>query len=48
VSARSAVRPGQPVELAVDTSRLQFFDPDSGLTIGHPQTSPAAAAAQVA
>jgi multiple sugar transport system ATP-binding protein len=36
VSARSAVRPGQPLELAVDTSRLQFFDPSSGATIGHP------------
>jgi multiple sugar transport system ATP-binding protein len=48
VSARSAVRPGQPVEVAVDTSRLQFFDPDSSLTIGHPQTSQATAAAQVA
>jgi multiple sugar transport system ATP-binding protein len=34
VSARSAVRPGQPHELALDTSRLHFFDPDSGLTIG--------------
>jgi len=36
VSARSAVRPGQPVELAVDTRRLHFFDPSSGATIGHP------------
>jgi multiple sugar transport system ATP-binding protein len=34
VAARSKVRPGQPVELAVDTSNLQFFDPDSGLAIG--------------
>jgi multiple sugar transport system ATP-binding protein len=34
VAARSKVRPGQPVELAVDTSNLQFFDPDSGLSIG--------------
>jgi multiple sugar transport system ATP-binding protein len=47
VSARSGVRPGQPVELAVDTSRLQFFDTDSGLTIGHPQSSQAAATAQL-
>jgi multiple sugar transport system ATP-binding protein len=37
VAARSKVRPGQPVELAVDTSNLQFFDPDSGLSIGHAQ-----------
>jgi multiple sugar transport system ATP-binding protein len=36
VSARSAVRPGQPLELAVDTRRLHFFDPASGETIGHP------------
>jgi multiple sugar transport system ATP-binding protein len=34
VAARSAVRPGQPIELAVDTSNLQFFDTDSGLSIG--------------
>jgi multiple sugar transport system ATP-binding protein len=34
VAARSKVRPGQPVELAVDTSSLQFFDPESGLSIG--------------
>jgi multiple sugar transport system ATP-binding protein len=36
VSARSQVRPGQPIELGVDTHRLQFFDPGSGLSIGHP------------
>jgi multiple sugar transport system ATP-binding protein len=34
VAARSKVRLGQPAELAVDTSNLQFFDPDSGLAIG--------------
>jgi multiple sugar transport system ATP-binding protein len=39
VSARSQVRPGQPVELGVDTRNLQFFDPASGLSIGHPQAS---------
>jgi len=33
VSARSAVRPGSQLELALDTSRLQFFDAVSGLTI---------------
>jgi multiple sugar transport system ATP-binding protein len=48
VSARSAVRPGRPAELAVDTSRVQFFDPDSGLTIGHPQASASATAGQTA
>jgi multiple sugar transport system ATP-binding protein len=37
VAARSKVRAGQPTELAVDTSNLQFFDTDSGLSIGHPQ-----------
>jgi multiple sugar transport system ATP-binding protein len=39
VSARSAVRPGQPLELAVDTRRLHFFDPSSGDTIGHPMNT---------
>jgi multiple sugar transport system ATP-binding protein len=34
VSARSPVRAGQPLQLAVDTSRLHFFDPTSGETIG--------------
>ena len=37
VAARSKVRTGQPIELAVDTSNLQFFDPESGLSIGHSQ-----------
>jgi multiple sugar transport system ATP-binding protein len=46
VSARSQVRPGQPLELGVDTSRLHFFDPDSGLSIGHPLAVPALAAAK--
>jgi multiple sugar transport system ATP-binding protein len=36
VAARSRVRPGQEVELAVDTTNLQFFDPVSALSIGHP------------
>jgi multiple sugar transport system ATP-binding protein len=43
VSARSAVRSGQPLELGVDTSNLQYFDPDSGLSIGHPQATASAA-----
>ncbi|GAA4070954.1 sn-glycerol-3-phosphate ABC transporter ATP-binding protein UgpC [Actinomadura miaoliensis] len=43
VNARSHVRPGQAVELAVDTRRLHFFDPASGLAIGHPDASGAAA-----
>ncbi len=33
VSARSSVRPGAQLELSVDTSRLQFFDLESGLAI---------------
>jgi multiple sugar transport system ATP-binding protein len=33
VAARSRIAPGQPVELALDTSNLQFFDADSGLSI---------------
>ena len=40
VAARSPARPGSPVELAVDTSNLHFFDPVSGLSIGHPQATP--------
>jgi multiple sugar transport system ATP-binding protein len=43
VSARSKARSGQPLELAVDTRSLQFFDPDSGLSVGHPQATPQAA-----
>jgi multiple sugar transport system ATP-binding protein len=37
VSKESRVRHGEPLELSVDTRYLQFFDPDSGLSIGHPQ-----------
>jgi multiple sugar transport system ATP-binding protein len=36
VAARSRARSGQPAELAVNTASLQFFDPASGLAIGHP------------
>ena len=39
------VRPGQPVELAIDTTRLHFFDPASGETIGHPLSARRIAAA---
>jgi multiple sugar transport system ATP-binding protein len=31
--ARSRVRPGQPLEVAVDTRSLHFFDPETGLGI---------------
>ena len=36
VSARSHVKPGERLDLAIDTSDLHFFDPDSGLAIGNP------------
>jgi multiple sugar transport system ATP-binding protein len=36
VAARSSIKPGQEAELAVDNGNLQFFDADSGLSIGHP------------
>jgi len=36
VNARSHVRPGEEAELVVDTHRLHFFDPATGLAIGHP------------
>jgi multiple sugar transport system ATP-binding protein len=36
VAARSSIKPGSAATLAVDTSNLQFFDPASGLAIGHP------------
>ena len=42
VAARSSVRPGTPVELAVDTSNMHFFDLVSGLSIGHPEAGAAA------
>jgi multiple sugar transport system ATP-binding protein len=48
VSARSQVHPGQALELAIATSRLHFFDADTGLTIGHPLASAALAATKVA
>jgi len=37
VAARSRIAPGHPIELALDASNLQFFDSDSGLSIGHPR-----------
>jgi multiple sugar transport system ATP-binding protein len=42
VSARSRVQRGEPLELAIDTHYLQFFDPGSGLSIGHPRATVAA------
>ncbi|HET9971834.1 MAG TPA: ABC transporter ATP-binding protein, partial [Streptosporangiaceae bacterium] len=43
VSKESRVRNGSSLELSVDTRYLQFFDPDSGLSIGHPQATSAVA-----
>ncbi|MEV5746275.1 sn-glycerol-3-phosphate ABC transporter ATP-binding protein UgpC [Actinoallomurus sp. NPDC052308] len=45
VNARSHVRPGQDIDLSVDTSRLHFFDAGTGLAIGHPETATVAATA---
>jgi len=39
VSKESRIRHGEPLELAVDTRYLHFFDPDSGLSIGHPHAA---------
>jgi len=39
VSKESRVRHGEPFNLAVDTRYLQFFDPSTGLSIGHPEAS---------
>jgi multiple sugar transport system ATP-binding protein len=39
VSKESRIRHGEPLELAVDTRYLQFFDPGSGLSIGRPQAT---------
>ena len=33
VNPRTSVRPGRSIELAVDTSALYWFDPDSGQAI---------------
>jgi multiple sugar transport system ATP-binding protein len=37
VASRSGIKPGSAAQLAVDTSNLQFFDPATGLSIGHPE-----------
>jgi multiple sugar transport system ATP-binding protein len=39
VNAGSGVRAGDRIELAVDTSNMHFFDPDSGLAIGARKTA---------
>jgi multiple sugar transport system ATP-binding protein len=48
VSSRSLVRPGAALQLAVDTSRLHYFDPASGASIGHPLAVDTAASTAVA
>jgi ABC-type sugar transport system ATPase subunit len=48
VNARSHVRPGQDIELSIDTSRLHFFDTATGLAIGHPKAATVAGAAATA
>jgi multiple sugar transport system ATP-binding protein len=44
VAARSTVRSGRNIELAINTANLQFFDPATALSIGHPAQSSAPAA----
>jgi multiple sugar transport system ATP-binding protein len=39
VAARSPIRSGTPASLAVDTSNLQFFDPATSHSIGHPEAT---------
>ena len=43
VSKESRIRHGGALELAVDTRYLHFFDPSSGLSIGHPKATAALA-----
>jgi multiple sugar transport system ATP-binding protein len=47
VASRSRVRSGQPIELAIDTANLQFFDPVTALSIGHPASAAVADAEAV-
>jgi multiple sugar transport system ATP-binding protein len=43
VDPGTAARPGPPLRLAVDPSRLHYFDPDTGLRL-EPDRAPAAVA----
>jgi multiple sugar transport system ATP-binding protein len=43
VDARTRAKPGEQVRLAVDPSRLHFFEPDTGLAISSERTVPATA-----
>jgi multiple sugar transport system ATP-binding protein len=40
LAARRPLQPGDELELAVDTTRLHFFDPESGLALKVPATPP--------
>jgi multiple sugar transport system ATP-binding protein len=42
VNARSHVKAGATLELGIDTNRLHFFDPATGLAIGHADSAAAA------
>ena len=48
VAARSHVRPGQPSSSRSNTSNLQFFDPVSALSIGHPAAGEVVTAGEAA
>ncbi|MDX6744259.1 sn-glycerol-3-phosphate ABC transporter ATP-binding protein UgpC [Actinocorallia sp. A-T 12471] len=48
VNARSHARPGDTLELGIDCTRLHFFDPATGLSIGHPDAVATAARIGVA
>jgi len=39
--AETAIRPGRPLRLSVDTRKLHFFDPQDGRAIGQTSTRPA-------
>jgi multiple sugar transport system ATP-binding protein len=48
VSSRSLVRPGTAINLAIDTSRVHFFDPTTGDSFGHPLAAGTAASTAAA
>ena len=39
VNPKTGARIGQSIDLAVDTSGFHFFDKDTGLAIGHPEST---------
>jgi multiple sugar transport system ATP-binding protein len=39
VNPKTQARPGRSIDLAVDTAAIHFFDPDTGLAIGHHTTT---------